>query len=73
MNTHKGDWKEYGIYVHALKSTSKMIGAMELSELALRLEEAAKNNDVELIKGKHELMMKRYEAVTKAINITASK
>jgi hypothetical protein len=50
-----------------------MIGAMELSELALRLEEAAKINDVELIKGKHELMMKRYEAVTKAINITASK
>ncbi len=69
----KEDWKEYGIYVHALKSTSKMIGAMELSELALRLEEAAKINDVELIKGKHELMMKRYEAVTKAINITASK
>ena len=69
----KEDWKEYGIYVHALQSTSKMIGAMELSELALRLEEAAKINDVELIKGKHELMMKRYEAVTKAINITASK
>ena len=50
-----------------------MIGAMELSELALRLEEAAKNSDVDTIKGKHDLMMKRYEAVTKAINITASK
>ncbi|MBO4908654.1 MAG: response regulator [Lachnospiraceae bacterium] len=69
----KEDWEEYGIYVHALKSTSKMIGAVELSELALRLEEAAKNNDEGIIKGKHELMMKRYEAVTKAINITASK
>ncbi len=69
----KEDWNEYGVYVHALKSTSKMIGAMELSELALRLEEAAKNSDVDTIKGKHDLMMKRYEAVTKAINLTASK
>ena len=69
----KEDWKEYGIYVHALKSTSKMIGAMELSELALRIEEAAKNSDAETIRGKHELMMKRYEAVTKAINLTASR
>lgn len=72
-NFSGGNWKEYGVYVHALKSTSKMIGAMELSELALRLEEAAKNSDVDTIKGKHDLMMKRYEAVTKAINITASK
>ncbi len=69
----KENWKEYGVYVHALKSTSKMIGAMELSELALRLEEAAKNSEAGIIKEKHELMMKRYEAVTRAINLTASR
>ncbi|MBO7668947.1 MAG: response regulator, partial [Oscillospiraceae bacterium] len=28
------DWKEYGIRVHSLKSTSRMIGASELSRLA---------------------------------------
>ena len=36
------DWGNYEIIVHALKSTSKMIGAMELSEEALKLEKAAK-------------------------------
>ena len=69
----KEDWKEYGVYVHALKSTSKMIGAMELSELAAKLEAAANNSDIDTIKGKQDLMMKRYEAVAKAINLTASK
>ena len=69
----KEDWKEYGVYVHALKSTSKMIGAMELSELAAKLEAAANNSDIDTIKGKQDLMMKRYEVVAKAINLTASK
>ena len=36
------DWGNYEIIVHALKSTSKMIGAMDLSEEALKLEKAAK-------------------------------
>ena len=35
------NWHEYAIYVHALKSTSKMIGAAELSQQAARLEAAA--------------------------------
>lgn len=67
------NWKEYGVYVHALKSTSKMIGAMELSELAAKLEEAAAKSDTDTIKGKQDLMMKRYEAVARAIKLTASK
>ena len=64
------NWKEYGVYVHALKSTSKMIGAMELSELAAKLEESAAKSDTETIKGKQDLMMKRYEAVARAIKLT---
>ena len=67
------NWKEYGVYVHALKSTSKMIGAMELSDLAAKLEEAAAKSDTDTIKGKQDLMMKRYEAVARAIILTASK
>ena len=69
----KENWNDYGVYVHALKSTSKMIGAMELSELALSMEEAAKNSDLDTIKRKHDLMMKRYEAVTKAIGLISKK
>ena len=66
------NWKEYGVYVHALKSTSKTIGAMELSELAAKLEEAAGKSDSDTIKSKNDLMMKRYEAVARAIKLTES-
>ena len=34
------DWKNYTILVHALKSSARLIGAGELSELAKQLEEA---------------------------------
>ncbi len=43
------DWHGYTIEVHALKSASKQIGAMELSEKAARLEKAGNEEDGELI------------------------
>ena len=36
-----GDWKGYGIKVHAVKSTSRLIGAAGLSEMAANLEALA--------------------------------
>ncbi len=45
----KEDWKAYTIEVHALKSASKQIGAMELSEKALRMENAGHAQDGEFI------------------------
>ena len=57
------DWENYSIMVHALKSTSLGIGAVHLSELAGRLEQAAgegKSND---IRGNHREMMTEYERV----------
>ncbi|MCR5621846.1 MAG: response regulator [Treponema sp.] len=36
-----GDWKGYGIKVHAVKSTSRLIGAAGLSEMAAKLEALA--------------------------------
>ena len=47
------DYKNYTIYVHALKSTSKMIGALDLSEKAKALEMAGKDNDIDFIKANH--------------------
>lgn len=38
-----GDWDNYTTKVHALKSTARVIGAMELSEKARRLEDAGNN------------------------------
>lgn len=41
----KGDLKAYTIEVHSLKSTSRQIGADDLSELAARLEKAGNDRD----------------------------
>ncbi len=61
------NWDDYGIYVHSLKSTSKMIGAMELSEIALRLEKAAKSGDADAIEREHDKMRSMYMDVTAMI------
>ena len=50
------DWKDYGIKVHALKSTSRLIGALELSKLAEYLEDCANNNTDEIINKHKELL-----------------
>jgi signal transduction histidine kinase/DNA-binding NarL/FixJ family response regulator/HPt (histidine-containing phosphotransfer) domain-containing protein len=42
-----GNIKMFSISVHAMKSVLATIGAMSLSETALRLETASKNNDIE--------------------------
>lgn len=55
------DWNNYCIIVHALKSTAKMIGADTLSELAKKLEEAAKNLNVEYIEIHHENLLIKYK------------
>ena len=57
------DWKKYGIKVHALKSTSLNIGAVELSEFAKALETAARNGDTAFIKAQHENIMKEYDEI----------
>ncbi len=61
------NWHDYAIYVHALKSTSKMIGALMLSEQAAELEAAASADEGGTIKAEHDSMMRRYEKVTEAI------
>ena len=48
------DWENYGIKVHALKSTSRLIGAIKLSKDAEHLEHSANNNDISEIKNKHQ-------------------
>lgn len=45
----RGQWKEYTIEVHALKSASKQIGALELSSTAERMEAAGTAKDTALI------------------------
>ncbi len=56
------DWQDYRIKVHALKSTSRLIGAMELSDLAAHLEDCANNNDVDEILAKHGTLQDLYRS-----------
>ena len=54
------DWPQYIIEVHALKSTSKQIGADQLSELAKTLELAGKAGEYRIINEKTEELLKEY-------------
>ncbi len=45
-----GDTDSYRIHVHALKSASKTVGADDISELAKKLEDAAKTGDEDFIR-----------------------
>ncbi len=53
--------KNYRIQVHALKSTSLIIGALKFSEFAKKLEIAAKEENINYIEENHEELMKSYK------------
>ncbi len=57
------DWENYHIQVHALKSTSKSIGATDLSEQARELEMAAKAGDAAYLKEHHAGCMEAYRDI----------
>ena len=61
------DWAGYAISVHAVKSTSKMIGAQGVSDQAAALEAAAKAGDAETILARHGAFMADYAALAEAV------
>ncbi len=62
MDCYKNEnWSEYKINVHSLKSNTKTIGDEKVSFLALDLENAAREYDVEYIKLHHAIFMKAYQ------------
>ena len=56
------NWQMYTLRVHSLKSTARLIGATELSELAAELEAAGKDGDTETIRTKTPTLLRDYEA-----------
>ena len=58
-----GDWKNYRILVHALKSTSMVIGALKFSDAAKGQELTAKEGNIALLKKNHGDFMKYYAKV----------
>lgn len=61
------DFEQYRILIHALKSSSKMVGADDLSEMAKQLEDAAKNDDTDYIKAHHGPLRDQYHMLSQGI------
>ena len=55
-------WEDYRILVHALKSSSRTIGAGELAELSEKLEKAAAENDTDTIKTETPRLLELYRS-----------
>ncbi len=65
----KEDWENYRIYVHALKSNLRSIGAEDIAKLAGELEQAADSGDTSFIKEMHDDLINKYEKLASEINV----
>ncbi len=54
------DWKNYTIKIHALKSSARLVGALQLGSEAELLEKAGKADDVDYILENHGRVMQDY-------------
>lgn len=61
------DLKNYMIEVHALKSSARLIGAMELSKMAEYMEQCAKRDNVLEIERYTPVMLEEYEKIKKSL------
>ena len=61
------DMKSYAILAHTIKSTSKTLGAKQLSDLAFAQEMAAKDENEGLVLSQHEEFSAEYERVLKLL------
>ena len=61
------NYADYAIHVHSLKSTSKMVGAGELSQEARALEMAAREGNAQVIEAGHEHAMQETDRITSGI------
>ena len=62
-----GDYENYMITVHALKSNARMIGAVELSGCFESLETAARNGDTGVIEAQNDRTMQLYKNLIDAL------
>ncbi len=67
------DWENYTIKVHALKSSSRLVGALKLGDDAEALENAGKQQDIDFITSHHDKMMDEYRTIRDALAPTLGK
>ena len=61
------DWERYTTEVHALKSSSRQIGAFDLGDLAEKLEMAGKAKDISFIRQNTGELLDRYTALKETL------
>ena len=67
-NTYSNkDWNNYIIAIHTVKSNTKTIGGIELSDRAKELEYAAKSGNYEIINEKHRDVFNDYKKLIELI------
>ncbi|MBR6003920.1 MAG: Hpt domain-containing protein [Lachnospiraceae bacterium] len=57
------DWANYIVDIHAVKSSSLLLGMMGLGEQAKQLELACKEENIQYIKDNHAEVLKEYERI----------
>ena len=67
------DWDNYTIKVHALKSSSRLVGAVSLGDDAEALEMAGKSRDIDFIKAHHDSLLDSYRTLWEALTPTLGK
>lgn len=60
-------WRDYTVEVHALKSTSRQIGADYISEIAAEMEKAGNDGNIALINEKTGTMLEEYLRLKEAL------
>ncbi len=61
------DWSDYTIRVHALKSSSRQVGALALGDMAEELEKAGKASDIDTIRSKTGDTLREYRVFLDAL------
>ncbi len=62
------DWENYTIKVHALKSSSRLVGALKLGDDAEALEDAGKKKYIDFISNNHDKMMNEFKEIIDALS-----
>ena len=63
----KKDWDNYRIKVHGLKSNSRLVGGMDLGNLAEKCEHAARDKDEATITAEQANLMSLYDQTIEAL------
>ena len=66
----KKDWERYEIEAHAVKSTSRIIGAEKLADLAKDMEQALSEENLDYVRENHKMLLSMLESIKKLENDT---